>query len=150
MANTFTSLHYHIVFSTKNREPWICQACEERVWSFLAGIAKQNGLVPMQIGGMENHIHVLVGAPSTAAPCKIAQQIKGGSSAWIHDTFPEWRGFGWQDGYGVFSVSRSNVGAVAAYIRQQRAHHQKKTFEEEYLTLLRKHGIDYDERYVWG
>lgn len=149
MANTYTSLHYHLVFSTKNREPWIAPEIEQRIWAYLGGIAKENKMTPVQIGGVEDHVHVLLGASPTLAPSKIAQLIKGGSSGWIHDTFAEMKGFAWQDGYGAFTVSRSNVEEVAAYIRGQREHHRRRTFQEEYLALLQKHGIEYDERYVW-
>jgi len=136
MANTYTSLHYHIVFSTKNRERWIYPEIEERVWSYLAGIAKQNKMTPIQIGGVEDHVHVLLGASPTLAPSKIAQWVKGGSSTWIHDTFPEMKAFAWQDGFGGFTVSRSNVENVADYIRGQREHHRSRTFQDEYLALL--------------
>jgi putative transposase len=149
MANTYTSLHYHLVFSTKNRERWIYPEIEERVWSYLAGIAKQNKMTPIQIGGVEDHVHVLLGASPTLAPSKIAQLVKGGTSAWIHDTFPDMKAFAWQDGFGGFTVSRSNVESVADYIRGQREHHQSRTFQDEYLALLQKHGVSYDEKYLW-
>jgi len=149
MANTYTSLHYHIVFSTKNRTRWIMPEIEQRIWAYLGGIAKENKMKPIQIGGVEDHVHVLLGAPAVLAPSKIAQLIKGGSTGWIHDTFPMMKGFGWQDGYGAFTVSKSNVPEVAAYILDQRVHHRVKSFQEEYLLLLKKHGIEYDERYLW-
>ncbi len=149
MANTYTSLHYHIVFSTKNRERWIMPDIEQRIWAYLGGIAKDNKMQPIQIGGIEDHVHMLFGAPATLAPSKIAQVIKGGSSAWIHETFPAMLGFAWQDGYGAFTVSMSSVPDVAAYIRSQREHHRMKTFQEEYLALLQKHQIDYKECYLW-
>jgi putative transposase len=149
MVNTFTSLHCHIIFSTKHREPWIRQEIEERVWAYLAGIAKKNGMHPIQIGGIEDHVHCLLSAPPTLAPAKIAQLIKGGSSAWIQETFPQLRGFGWQDGYAGFTVSKSNVPDVGEYIRCQREHHRTKSYQEEYIAFLQRHGIEYDERYVW-
>lgn len=149
MANTYTSLHYHLVFSTKNRERWIVPDIEGRVWSYLGGIAKENKMTPIQIGGVEDHVHILVGASPTLAPSKIAQLSKGGSSAWIHEKFPDMKAFAWQDGYGAFTVSRSNLDEVATYIRGQREHHRHKTFQEEYITFLRKHGVQYDDRYVF-
>ena len=87
MGNTYTSLHYHFIFSTKHREPWISQTMEERVWSFLGGIARENKLVPILVGGMPDHIHMAVGAPPTIFVSKVIQQIKGGSSKWIKDAF---------------------------------------------------------------
>jgi putative transposase len=149
MANTYTALHYHLVFSTKHRERWITPDIEQRVWAYLGGIAKENRMKPLQIGGVEDHVHVLLGAPATLAPSKIAQLIKGGSSGWVHHTFPALRAFAWQDGYGAFTVSQSHVADVIAYIQGQRVHHHARTFQQEYLALLRKHGIEYDERYVW-
>jgi len=149
MANTYSSLHYHIVFSTKNRERWIGPDIKERVWAYLGGILKENKMKPVQIGGIEDHIHILLGAPATLAPSKIAQLIKGGSSAWIHGTFPKLKSFGWQDGYGAFTVSKSNIPNVTDYIKGQREHHRTKTFQEEYLALLKKHEIEYEERYLW-
>jgi putative transposase len=130
MANTYTSLHCHLVFSTKNRERWIVPEVEERIWAYLGGIAKENKMHPVQIGGIEDHVHVLLGATASMAPSKIAQLIKGGSSAWIHDTFPNMKAFTWQDGYGAFTVSKSSKSDVSAYIRGQRQHHRAKPWVE--------------------
>ena len=115
MANTYTSLHYHIVFSTKNRHAWIHQGIEHRVWEYIGGIIRENGMKPIQVGGIEDHLHVLLGAPPTMAVSKATQLLKGGSSKWMHDTFPNLAGFSWQDGYGAFSVSRSNLETVKTY-----------------------------------
>ena len=128
MANTYTALHYHFTFSTKLRQRWIGPEIEQRIWEYLGGIARANGLKPLKIGGIEDHIHMLVGAPPTMAPSKIAQLVKGGSSAWIHETFGDLRHFAWQDGYGAFTVSKSAVPDVAAYIENQREHHRTMTF----------------------
>jgi putative transposase len=149
MANTYTSLHYHVLFSTKDRYPWISSDIEERVWRFIGGIARKHKMIALQVGGVEDHIHALITAPPTIAPCKIAQFLKGDSSLWIHREFPSLRKFAWQDGYGAFTVSKSNVPAVIRYIQSQREHHHKKTFQEEYLEFLRANGIEYDERYLW-
>ena len=149
MANTFTSLHYHVIFSTTNREPWIRPDIESRVWSYLGGIARENDMKAILIGGIENHIHLLLGLPPTVAVSKAVQLIKGGSSAWLKDTFPWARGFGWQDGYGAFTVSKSLVPEAENYIRNQREHHRVKTFEEEYRAVLEKHEIRFEERYLF-
>ncbi len=149
MANTYTALHYQLVFSTKNRKPWISQEIEERIWKYLGGIARTNGMKPLKVGGIEDHVHMLVGAPPTIAPSKIAQLVKGGSSAWIHETFPELADFAWQDGYGAFTVSKSGVPEVATYIANQREHHRKMTFQDEYRLLLVRHEIEFEERYLW-
>ena len=150
MANTYTSLHYHIIFSTKNREPWLTQHIEQRIWAFIGGIARAHNMTALQVGGIEDHIHALITARATIAPAQIAQYLKGDSSKWIHEEFRSLRGFRWQDGYGGFTVSKSQIPEVIAYIQNQREHHRKKTFQEEYLELLKKHGVDYDERYLWN
>ena len=149
MANTFTSLHCHLVFSTKDREPWIKHEIENRVWAFLGGIARENGMKALQIGGMPDHIHIVLGIPPTLSISKAAQLIKGGSSKWIKTEFPGMNGFGWQDGYGAFSVSKSNLPDVICYVQNQKEHHRTKTFQEEFIAFLVRHGIDYDERYLW-
>lgn len=150
MPNTYTALHYHVIFSTKNREPWLVRDIEQRVWRFIGGIARAHKMTALQVGGVEDHIHALVTAPPTIAPFQIAQSLKGGSSKWIHGEFAALRNFGWQDGYGAFTVSKSKISDVITYIQNQREHHRKKTFQEEYLEFLHENGIKYDERYLWG
>jgi REP element-mobilizing transposase RayT len=149
MGNTYTSLHFHFVFSTKNRKPSISHDIEERVWSYIGGIARENDMQPILIGGMPDHIHLALGLPSTLAASKAMQQIKGASSKWIKETFPRFGEFAWQDGYGAFSVSKSVLPTVASYIERQPEHHRKTTFQEEFLTLLKLHEIEYDEKYLW-
>src|SRR5436853_6973986 len=143
MANTYTSLHYHVIFSTKNREPWLVRDIEQRVWAYIGGVARAHKMTALQVGGTEDHIHALVTAPATLAPSQIAQFLKGDSSKWMHAEFPRLRKFAWQDGYGAFTVSKSNIPEVISYIQNQREHHRKKTFQEEYLEFLQKHGIEY-------
>jgi putative transposase len=150
MANTYTALYYHIVFSTKNRVAYIKPEIESRLWAYIGGVARAHKITALQVGGTEDHIHALVMAPAAFSPSQIAQYLKGDSSKWIHEEFPELRGFAWQDGYGAFTVSKSNLPDVIRYIESQREHHHQRTFQEEYLDFLNKHGIDYDERYVWG
>lgn len=149
MSNTYTSLHYHVIFSTKNREPWLAREIEQRIWEFIGGIARTHHMIALQIGGVEDHIHALITAPPTIAPSQIAQLLKGQSSKWIHEEFKSLRSFAWQDGYGAFTVSKSQIPGVIKYIQNQREHHRTKTFQEEYLEFLEKNGIDYDERYLW-
>ena len=149
MANTYSALYCHLVFSTKNREPWLRNEVEARVWAYLGGIARDNGMTAVQIGGMPDHVHLLLGLPATMAVSKAAQLIKGGSSKWIKEEFPDLRGFAWQDGYGAFTVSKSNLLSIIQYIQDQREHHRGKTFQEEYIAFLDRHGVVYDKRYVW-
>lgn len=150
MANTYASLHYHIVFSTKNREPWITADIEDRIWRFIGGIARKHDMRALQVGGIEDHVHSLICAPPKIAPSGIAQILKGESSKWIHDEFRSRRSFAWQDGYGAFSVSKSDIPDVVAYIENQREHHRKRTFQEEYRAFLRLYEIEFDERFLWG
>jgi putative transposase len=150
MANTYTALHYHIIFSTKNRQPRITSDIEQRVWAYLGGIARENGMMPLQIGGVEDHVHLVIALPPTLPPSKAAQLLKGGSSKWIHETFPSLSALTWQDGYAAFTISKSNLPEVVQYVEHQREHHRTRTFQEEYRMLLDRHGIQYDERYLWG
>jgi putative transposase len=150
MANTYAALFYHIVFSTKSRVEFIRPDIEERIWSYLGGVARHHKMTPIQIGGIEDHLHALVMAPPTLAPFEIAKYLKGDSSKWIREEFPDLLNFGWQDGYAAFTVSKSNVPSVVSYIQNQRAHHQTQTFQMEYLEFLKKHAVQYDERYLWG
>jgi putative transposase len=150
MANSYSSLHYHLVFSTKNRVAYLTPDIEQRVWAYIGGVARKHKMTALQVGGFDDHIHAMVMAPPILSPSQIAQYLKGDSSKWIHETFPELRDFAWQEGYGAFTVSKSNLESVVSYIQKQREHHQQRTFQEEYLDFLQKHGIEYDERYVWG
>ncbi len=150
MANTYTALYFHIVFSTKNRAAYLKPDIEERIWAYLGGVARAHYMTALQIGGFDDHIHALIMAPATLSPSQIAQYLKGDSSKWIHEEFPKLQGFAWQDGYAAFTVSKSALADVIEYIKNQRRHHQRKTFQQEYLEFLEKHGIEYDQRYVWG
>lgn len=149
MANTYSQLFYHIFFSTKERRNFIHQEIENRVWEYIGGIARKQDLTSLRVGGIENHIHALEMAKPIVARCKIPMWRKGGSSKWIHDKFENQNLFNWQDGYGIFSASKSQVPDVIRYIENQREHHESQTFEEEYPSLLNLHGIEYDERYVF-
>ncbi len=150
MANTYTALHYHIVFSTKNRQCWIEPNIEQRVWAYLGGIARENGLTALAVGGIEHHIHMVIGAPPTITVSKAVQLIKGGSSKWLRGTFATLAEFAWQDGYGAFTVSKSQLAEVIKYVAKQREHHRRKSFQEEYREFLERHGVAFDEQYLWG
>ncbi len=150
MANTYVALYYHLVFSTKNREPWIGQEIEDRVWAYIGGIARENAMQAIRVGGMTDHVHILTSIPKTMAVSTALQLLKGGSSKWIHDEFPRLAKFAWQDGYGAFTVGKKQVEDVVAYIMNQREHHRRKTFQEEYREMLHQHGVEFDERYIWG
>src|SRR5215213_691397 len=150
MPSTYTALHYHIVFSTKHREPWIAEGIEERVRSYLAGIANQHGMSALGVGGLEDHIHLVVGIPAALAVSRAVQLLKGGSSRWIRQTFPELETFGWQEGYGAFTVSKSALPLTISYVARQRETHQARSFQDEFRGILARHDIAYDERYLWS
>jgi len=146
---SYVSSYFHCVFSTKERRPFITPELRERLWPFLGGIARQNQMKAVEVGGVADHVHMLLSLPATMPVSKALQLLKGGSSKWIHDTFPEQREFAWQTEYAAFSVSLSQLDKAVAYVRGQEAHHRKMTFQEEFLVLLKKHRIEYDERYLW-
>ena len=146
---SYISSYFHCVFSTKERRRLITPELRNRLRPFLGGIARQNKMKAIEIGGVEDHVRILLSLPSAMAISKALQLIKGGSSKWIHETFPEHRLFAWQEEYGAFSVSVSQLDKTMEYIQGQEAHHRKMTFQEEFLALLKKHRIEYDERYLW-
>lgn len=150
MANTYINLLVHTVFSTKNRQPYITPTLRERLYPYIGGIARENEFKTLCIGGVADHIHILLSLNSYVPIAKAVQLIKGSSSKWIHDTFPEQKLFSWQEGYGAFSISISQIDATRKYIENQEEHHRKIGFREEYLEFLRKNNIDFDEKYVFG
>src|SRR5213592_1645265 len=128
---SYVSAYFHCVFSTKERRPHITPARGERLWPFLGGIARKNKMKAVEIGGVEDHVHLLLSLPSTLAIAKAVQLVKGKSSKWIHETFAGMPHFAWQEGYGAFSIGISQTNTTIAYIQNQREHHRKKTFQEE-------------------
>ncbi|MFC1736695.1 IS200/IS605 family transposase [Candidatus Hydrogenedentota bacterium] len=149
MAHTYTSLLFHCVFSTKEREKLLTPQIRERLFPYLGGIARENEIKAMAVGGTGDHVHMLLSAPAKLSIAKSLQLIKGGSSKWISETFNVMRNFQWQKGYGAFTLSISHVADTIAYIKGQEEHHRNKTFQEEYVEFLKRHGIEYDERYIW-
>jgi REP element-mobilizing transposase RayT len=149
MANTYVALHYHVVFSTKNREPWITADIEERVWSYVAGAATKHDMSVLKIGGLDDHFHVVAGIPPAMTVSKAVQMLKGASSRWIRMTFPDLEAFGWQEGYGAFTVSKSALPKTISYGARQRERHQQQSFQDEFRGLLDRHDVAYDERYLW-
>ena len=150
MANTYTSLQYHVVFSTKNREPWITEEVGRRLWPYLGGIARENGMKAREIGGVSDHVHVRLAIPPSLSLSKSMQLLKGASSRWVHANYPALAGFAWQDGYGAFTVSESRISTVRKYIGNQPEHHRATTFAEEYEEFLQQHGVEYEKRYLLG
>jgi REP element-mobilizing transposase RayT len=149
MAHTFTSSFFHCIFSAKERKPLITPELQERLWSYIGGIARSNKMKAIAIGGVEDHIHILLSIPASIALAKALQLIKTNSSKWVHEEFPHLEVFGWQEGYGAFSIGKSQVDATVSYIQNQAEHHRKVTFKQEFLAFLDKHEIEYDLRYLW-
>jgi putative transposase len=149
MADTFTQLLTHIVFSTKSRVPLLDREIRPRVFAYLGGIARQIGANALVVGGTADHVHILLELPATISVADALRLLKTNSSRWIHRRWPTRRAFAWQAGYGAFSTSRSNASAVLNYIRNQDKHHQKLSFQDEFRQLLRKHGIAFKEPTMW-
>ena len=147
MATTYTRFLYHLVFSTKHRAPLITPELRDPLYAYIGGIVRDHRGVLMAAGGMPDHVHLLVNLRAVPSVAEHLQVIKGGSSRWINDNHPQ-LGFAWQTGYGGFTVSESSVPEVMRYIANQEAHHQRMTFKEELVRLLKRHGIEYDERYL--
>jgi len=149
MGHSYTSSLFHCVFSTKERRRSLTPEIRERLWPFIGGIARENGMRALEVGGVDDHVHALLSLPSTMAIAKAMQLVKAGSSRFVNETFVG-RGFAWQEGYGAFSVSLSAVDATVAYIRRQEEHHKKASFRDEFLSFLKRHEIEFDERFVLG
>ncbi|RKY11212.1 MAG: IS200/IS605 family transposase [Planctomycetota bacterium] len=150
MAGAYSCLRYHLVFSTKDREPFITTQISSRLHEYLGGIIKGNGGLPLAIGGTTNHVHLLVSLRPDTSVSEIVRVLKSNSSKWIHENFLQCKTFAWQRGYGAFSVSRSQSGSVKAYIADQLKHHRTRSFEDEFVEFLKRNGIEYDSRYIWG
>jgi putative transposase len=150
MANTFTCVRIHVVFSTKNRQRWITPDIEENVWRFLGGVCRDHGAKAIMIGGVEDHVHLLIGLSPSVALSELMRRLKGESSKWISAEWPALVEFSWQDGYGAFSIGQSQVARTIHYIAGQRTHHAKASFEEEFRKFVRMHDLPVDERYLLG
>jgi len=143
--HSFTSCYLHCVFSTKGRRRLITPELQARLWPYLGGAARENKMKALMVGGVEDHVHVLLSLPATLTSSKALQLLKGNSSKWVHETFPAQGDFAWQEGYGAFSIGVSGVDGTIAYIQNQEEHHRTRTFQEEFITFLKRHGMEYDE-----
>jgi putative transposase len=149
MPQSLSAVLLHIIFSTKNREPWLDRDLRPRIHAYLATICRDLGAEFVHAGGMADHVHIITTLPRTVSQAEMIEQIKKTSSKWIKNLDRRYRGFFWQRGYAAFSVSPSQFKAVLKYVDTQQQHHRTRTFQEEYRKLLRKHGVAFDERYVW-
>jgi putative transposase len=148
MPHTFTNLLAHIVFSTKDRMPLIDADVRPRLHAYMGGILRELKTTPLIINGVADHVHLLIGLPPTASVSENLRILKANSSKWLHETYR--KPFAWQSGYGAFSVSQSNVDSVRKYIAGQEEHHRRMSFKDEFISLLRKHNIDFDEAFIWN
>ena len=148
MANTFTQIYLHIVFAVQNRISLICHEWKDELYKYITGIVKNNGHKLIAINGMPNHLHIAIGYKPHQLIPDLLQDIKGDSSKWINNKKFVNGHFSWQAGYGAFSFSHSQIDAVVKYIANQEQHHRKKSFREEYLELLKKYEILFDEKYI--
>lgn len=149
MANTFTQIHIHAVFAVQNRLSLVSNSWEERLFQYITGIIQNHNHKLISINGMPDHIHILFGMRPTQSLSDLMQDIKGDSSLWINKNNFVAGKFSWQEGYGAFSYSKSQIPAVARYIENQKKHHSKKSFIEEYEKILIDFGVEYDERYIF-
>lgn len=147
MPNTYTSLHYHIVFSTKNREPWITKEWRSRLFEYLGGTLRGLGGHPHEVGGVSDHVHIVASLKPMHAISKVLQDLKKNSSVWVHKEM-HIPGFAWQDGYAAFTVSASVLPNVIAYARDQEAHHRTRSFREELEMMLKKSGVGFEPKYL--
>jgi len=150
MPQSYVNLIYHIVFSTRERKPFLTDAHRSDLYRYVGGIIRERGGMAIEINGIVDHVHILTRLRQDRALSDMIRDFKSGSSGWMHDVFPDLADFNWQKGYGAFTVGASQIEQVRRYIANQAVHHQKHTFEEEFIALLEKHGIEYDPRYVFG
>ena len=150
MPQSLTQIYLHIVFSTKNRQPYFQDvAFASELYAYLAGICKKQDCFPKHVGGHVDHIHLLCSLSRRKMVADLIRELKTGSSTWIKTRRLDWQDFHWQDGYGAFSVSQSQMTKVKEYIDHQNEHHRIRTFQDEFCQLLKMHGIEFDEKYVW-
>jgi REP element-mobilizing transposase RayT len=149
MAHTYTNILLHMVFSTKNRALAIDSGIESELHGYLGGVLRSRRCTMLKVGGTEDHVHLLTRLSPALGVGDAIRLLKSNSSKWVHEEWPPRRAFAWQTGYGAFSVSHSRRDHVKQYIEDQKRHHESVTFQEEFLALLERHGIDYDTERVW-
>ncbi len=149
MANTYTQIHLHLIFAVQNRKSLIQNSWKDRLYEYITGIVQQNTHKMIIINGMPDHLHIAIGMRPTQSLSDLMQDIKGNSSKWINDNKLAAGKFQWQEGYGAFSYNKSLLPKLIDYIKNQEAHHKKKTFLEEYKEFLKAFEIEYDERYIF-
>lgn len=148
MSQSFTNLLYHIIFSTKNRRPIITIDQQPRLYEYIGGVVRGIGGISLGINGMEDHVHLVAKLRPDRALSDVLRELKSNATGWMHDVFPKLSDFSWQRGYAAFSVSQSNLKHVQRYLANQKEHHRKVSFRDEFINFLKVNGIEYDERYI--
>jgi REP element-mobilizing transposase RayT len=148
MSQSFTNLLYHIIFSTRDRRPIITFDHQPRLYEYIGGIVRGVGGIPLGINGMEDHVHLVAKLRPDRALSDVLRELKSNATGWMHDVFPRLSDFSWQRGYAAFTVSQSNLKQVQRYVTNQKEHHQKVSFRDEFINFLEFNGIEYDERYI--
>ncbi len=146
MSQSLVSNRIHVIFSTKGRTPWVAPDRQRQLWAYIIGIGRNKQVPVLAIGGMEDHVHILIALPATMPLSKAVQMIKANSSRFMRQRV---RAFEWQKGYGAFSISASAMDATVEYIRNQTRHHRKRDFKAEFLEFLKRYDVDYDPKYVF-
>jgi len=149
MAGTFTNLLFHIVFSTKDRAALITAEIQQELFNYIGGILREQGGVLLEIGAVSDHIHLLVKIKAEQSVSEIVRLVKANSSKWLNEKDGRQMRFEWQSGYGAFTVSESQIGPVRKYITSQEEHHHTRTFKEEFVEMLNRHGLKFDEKFIW-
>ena len=149
MPQSLSKVYVHIVFSTKNRHPFIDKSIQNDLWEYLGGICRELECNPIQIGGHNDHIHICCLLSKKITQIHLLEEVKKSSSKWMKTKGFRYRKFYWQDGYGIFSINPSEIEIVVEYIKNQEEHHRKRTFQEELLAFLKKYKVEYNERYLW-
>jgi putative transposase len=150
MPQSYVCLPIHVVFSTKNRVDSIQPEWEQRLYEYIGGILREEKCTLLAAGGMPDHVHLLISWSKEKSVADVLRVLKTNSSKWIHETMPGQTDFAWQSGYAAFAVSQSNVDQVKRYITNQKEHHRRMNFKEEFIAFLKKHGLPFDARYVWN
>jgi REP element-mobilizing transposase RayT len=150
MANIYSKLFYHIIFSTKDREPLISAGLCTDLYAYIGGIVRARKSMLFEIGGMPDHVHLVIRSRPDLSAAELVRVVKANSSKWVNERPGSIGRFSWQEGYGVFGVSFSQLAGVREYVRSQAEHHRTRTFQEEYREFLRRHEIEFDEAYLWS
>ncbi len=149
MAGSFACLHYHIIFSTKNRQPWLTGDIQPPLRQYMSGVLRHRGSRVLTVGGTADHLHMLVGLHQEYDVAAAVRDVKSNSSRWLKES-ARLSEFGWQDGYGAFTISVGGLERTIAYIGGQEQHHEQVSFEEEFVGFLKRHGVSYDPKYIWA